>query len=663
MSGLTGATGATGDTGILGSVCIINNFNNPTGPTGNIGTQGVIGITGQDGQIGQTGSIGQIGDPGILGNIGQTGNTGNSGNLGNIGPTGQTGFTGTQGPIGNTGATGLTGFAGSQGSIGFTGIIGSVGPTGFTGTNTKGITGMTGFTGTQGHQGSTGITGFTPKGLQGLTGINGATGQTGSTGVIPPVSAGIVTSNGTTLSSVANPLPVSDGGIGTSSLTAMGVLSGNGTSAVQSDAPTVYVASSIGIPSTLSGTNALIISSNQTGLTLTGNQSAIIAGSAGVDGGIQVLGSPSATLATGTAIQVGSNASALIAGQGGTINTSAGSIILASVANSNHIGGTGPNFAAASTPGAPSSTTGTNSMTLASGNNDVFLNGNNLAIIASQGGNSGGLNLSGLNSSIFACGQDTGSTTTQTSIIASGSVVIGGTGSQLLIAGSALNHGSTALINAAILGTESVLFQASNSVTTNNFYSVANHIISDPTAKRGMATDTQYSDTTTYVNNLLGITPVTYNLKWEDQGVGNHYGFDASQLSSLCPSTVVTTADAMMQCTYNIDTSIWTGPEGETISSELIMKTSGYLTSNPLIIVTYNAVTDNWSDNNNNTYIDTAVTPTNGTSYLSQSLQFMHLNQASMLEYIVVGLQKIQKQINLITAKPSVGSIDLTTIS
>ena len=101
------------------------------------------------------------------------------------GPRGPRGFTGPQGIMGPPGANGATGAVGAQGSQGIQGVTGPTGPQGLPGANgAQGATGATGPQGIQGEQGLQGVTGPTgPQGLQGVTGPVGATGATGPQGI------------------------------------------------------------------------------------------------------------------------------------------------------------------------------------------------------------------------------------------------------------------------------------------------------------------------------------------------------------------------------------------------------------------------------------------------------------------------------------------------
>jgi hypothetical protein len=80
-----------------------------TGPQGPQGVQGSIGLTGPQGPIGLTGPQGPTGLTGATGPQGIQGEQGPIGLTGPAGPTGATGATGAQGPIGLTGATGVAG--------------------------------------------------------------------------------------------------------------------------------------------------------------------------------------------------------------------------------------------------------------------------------------------------------------------------------------------------------------------------------------------------------------------------------------------------------------------------------------------------------------------------------------------------------------------------
>jgi hypothetical protein len=108
----------------------------------------------------------------------------------------------TVGPAGATGVQGIQGIAGAAGA--------------------KGDLGLTGATGVQGLQGPIGLTGL--QGVPGAAGVNGADGANGLPG----------TTSATGLTGI---LPVVNGGTGAATLTANGVLLGNGTSALQAVAP------------------------------------------------------------------------------------------------------------------------------------------------------------------------------------------------------------------------------------------------------------------------------------------------------------------------------------------------------------------------------------------------------------------------------------------
>ena len=119
-----------------------------------------------------------------------------NGNAGPQGPTGPIGPQGLAGLLGSNGATGNTGSAGANGANGTTGVTGDTG--------LQGTIGATGDTGLQGDIGVTGTQGVTgANGIDGTNGLNGADGAQGATGFAPSGS-GIVTVNSGVLNTPSN---------------------------------------------------------------------------------------------------------------------------------------------------------------------------------------------------------------------------------------------------------------------------------------------------------------------------------------------------------------------------------------------------------------------------------------------------------------------------
>jgi len=228
-TGPMGATGPTGPTGPMG----------PTGPQGQrgpTGPTGSTGATGLNGSIGPTGPTGATGPQGIQGIKGVTGSTGPRGSTGPTGPTGAdstvpgpTGPTGPKGITGPTGPQGIQGIKGATGSIGATGPTGPIGPTGPTGATGADsiIPGPTGPTGPKGSTGPTGpmgpgSTAQGPTGPTGPTGPKGATGPTGPNSITTSTTTnltGVITGNGSVISSKTNPAGAFVGTTDTQTLT------------------------------------------------------------------------------------------------------------------------------------------------------------------------------------------------------------------------------------------------------------------------------------------------------------------------------------------------------------------------------------------------------------------------------------------------------------
>jgi hypothetical protein len=204
-AGSVGATGATG----------------PTGPAGPTGAQGIQGLTGD------TGAVGDAGAQGIQGLIGAAGSTGAAG------PAGTQGIQGLTGAAGATGAQGIQGLIGATGAQGIQGATGATGATGPAPSGTGIVTVSSDLLQTPGQLSGD----VTTTGASLLTTI--ATGAVTSGKILDGTIVGADIANGTInlTTKVTGILPVPNGGTGAATLTANGLLMGNGASAVSTIAP------------------------------------------------------------------------------------------------------------------------------------------------------------------------------------------------------------------------------------------------------------------------------------------------------------------------------------------------------------------------------------------------------------------------------------------
>jgi hypothetical protein len=187
---------------------------------------------------------------GVAGPTGATGATGAASTVaGPTGPTGSTGATGAPSTVtGPTGPTGPTGATGAPSTV--TGPTGPTGPTGATGAPST-VTGPTGPTGSTGATGAPStVTGPTGPSVTGPTGATGPS-VTGPTGPTTYPGAGIALSTGTawgtSFNNTTNPISVSYGGTGLTSLTAGYIPYGNGTSAFSSSSGFVFDGLNLGV--------------------------------------------------------------------------------------------------------------------------------------------------------------------------------------------------------------------------------------------------------------------------------------------------------------------------------------------------------------------------------------------------------------------------------
>jgi hypothetical protein len=195
-SGLSGYSGYSGFSGYSGS-----------GISGYSGS-GVSGYSGFSGISGYSGTSGFSGASGISGYSG-------------LGVSGFSGFSGFSGAGGGSGTAGASGYSGFSGISGYSGANGSTG--------TSGFSGFSGATGANGTNGTSGYSGF--SGASGISGYSGATGPT----TYP--STGIAVSTGSAWgTSLPDPLQVTHGGTGLSSVTAGYVTFGNSTTQLGSNA-------------------------------------------------------------------------------------------------------------------------------------------------------------------------------------------------------------------------------------------------------------------------------------------------------------------------------------------------------------------------------------------------------------------------------------------
>ena len=242
-SGISGASGFSGTNGTIG----VNGTSGYSGFSGYSGTNGTNGTSGFSGASGFSGTNGTIGSNGASGYSGYSGSgisgysgsgisgfSGYSGAAGAAAASGYSGISGYSGTNGVSGYSGISGYSGANGTSGYSGISGYSG-SGISGYSGSGISGYSGTSGISGYSGAVGTSGFSGfNGISGISGYSGRSGYSGSgvsgtsgysgfsgySGVITYPIAGIVTTDGSSFTSLPDPLQVGHGGTGINTISA-----------------------------------------------------------------------------------------------------------------------------------------------------------------------------------------------------------------------------------------------------------------------------------------------------------------------------------------------------------------------------------------------------------------------------------------------------------